>query len=210
MARRELAPDLPSWAQQARPLGVNPDTMPDPPSGCVWCEWVGEVSPLENPWVEYALVTRKLTRQQEKILRAIANVRTARVDGVSWRALHDGNGLGEIPHLQGLYNGAVIWGPCPDLGKALKPNPRPGEPGSYIQAVPHATADKIKSSTVGHQFRVWWEKDGGAEVMFTLPAKTVTLGKEEFFEDLPDFRRAMGWARTVSTRVTNDPVAART
>jgi hypothetical protein len=156
--------------------------MPEPPKGHVWVEWVGEVSPLDNPVVEYKLVTNQLDAETADILRSIAQHRVARVEGFSWRSLHTGNGLGEINHLQ---EPIIVWGPN---GRA-----RPGEIGSYIQAVKFADADKIKSTEVAHQFRIWWERDGLAAMNFSLPSQTILLGKEELFEDLTSFRRAMGW-----------------
>lgn len=181
-SRLELAPDLPAWAENGKPL-ADPETMPAPPKGCVWVEWVGEISPLHNPVIQYKLITGQLPAEDAEILRSIARLRVARVEGISWRGLHAGNGSGEIPH---FTEPVVVWGP--------DRNAKPGAIGSYIQALTHADADKVKSSDVGHQFRIWWEKDGGGAVQFTFPEQTITLGKEQFFRTTPEFHRAMGWS----------------
>ena len=155
--------------------------LPPAPAGHVWVEWVGEASPLDSPVVRFGLMTGKYTAAQEKVIRRLMEVRIARVHRHT-RTLRRGNGLGELPSLMVPI---VRFGP--DQRR------KPGERGSFIQAIPFKAADAIKSSDAGHEFKIWRERDGEPVNTLTLPDGTLRAFRSDQFADFGSFRREMGW-----------------
>lgn len=179
--RREHEPDVPVWAHSMRPY-YTADQLGEPPTGTVWIEWTGEPSPYENPTIMYKAVLGQIDAGTREVLDAMDQMRIVRIEGITYRTLRQGNGLGEIPH---MTEPVYVWGPN---HKAA-----PGQIGSFVQALSNADADRVKSSNVGHEFRVWCERDGGAVMPFLIPDGNITLGKEETFQSVKTFSRAMGW-----------------
>lgn len=170
-----------SW--QDRPSNaplVNGERLPSPPAGHVWVEWVGEASPLDSPVVRYNLATGRYSREQQMVIRRLMQVRLARVQGHT-RTLRRGNGSGQIPTL-GVE--VVRFGPVERA--------RPGQPGSFVQAVPFKAADAIKSSESGHEFVIHKEHDGEAVSALHFPDGTIRVVKSEEFASLGSLRRAIG------------------
>jgi len=155
--------------------------LPPAPQGCVWVEWVGEASPLDSPVVRFNLAMGRYTAEQEAVIRRLMEVRIARVHRHT-RTIRRGNGYGQIPTLGVEF---VRFGP--DQRK------RPGEPGSFIQAVPFRAADAIKASESGHEFRIWNERDGEQTNHIQVQDGTLKIVSQEAFKDFGGFRRAMGW-----------------
>lgn len=155
-------------------------TLPPPPAGHVWVEWVGEPSPRDNPAIELGLALKRFTRDQEQMIRRLCRARIARVHGHR-RTLRRGNGAREIPTLSQDWS----WG---NHDRA-----RPGHPRSYCQALPFRDADAIKSSAVGHEFIIHDERDGGAVDLIVGATGDVRLVAAGAFGDGTSFRRAMGW-----------------
>jgi len=177
---------LPDWATSLRKIAPD-ERVPDPPAGHVWLEWVGEVSPTDNPVVQFNMVTRRYTAEQMDMIRTLARRRIARVENHTRRVFKQGNGYGEIPHLSVP---ALVFGPSVKV--------KPGEFGSFIQAVTFRDADTIKGSICGHEFRIWRERDGEPELNVNLPNGSITLARPEQFADTAEgrqrFLRAMNWA----------------
>lgn len=170
-----------SW--QDRPSNASllpdPERLPEPPHGHVWVEWVGEASALDSPVVRYNLISGKYTPEQVHVIRELARRRIARVHRHTTRSIRRGNGEGQIPTL-GVER--VTFGPN---AKA-----RPGQPGSFVQAVPFRAADAIKASECGHEFIIHNERDGEQQSHLRLPDGTIRVVKSETFSNLTDFRRA--------------------
>lgn len=92
-------------------------------------EWIGEQSPLDEPFVQFNLAMGHYTPEQEAILRRAAVLAHLRRDHISERVLtKDRDGLSED----------VRWGP---------------HPGMFVRTVSNADADKILSCNDGHEFR---------------------------------------------------------
>ena len=161
---------------------VTEEQLPPPPTGCVWVEWVGEASPLDSPLVRYRMVTNQYTAEQMAVIRRLMQVRIARVHGPT-RSIRRGHGLGQIPTL-GVE--LVRFGP--------DQRARPGQRGSFIQAIPFKAADVVKASESGHEFRIWNERDGEQVNHIELPSGSIRITSEEAFRDFGGFRRSMGWA----------------
>lgn len=171
-----------SW--QDRPSNASlfrEEQLPPPPPGHVWVEWVGEASPLDSPIVRYNLLMGKYSPEQNAVIRRLAQVRLARVHGHT-RTIRRGNGVGQVPTLGVEF---VRFG--------NKANARPGQPSSFLQAVPFRAADAIKASECGHEFIIWHERDGEAISNFRLPEGTLVVVKQDTFHDFDGLRRAMGW-----------------
>lgn len=169
-----------SW--QDRPSNASlfdADRLPEPPQGHVWVEWVGEASALDSPVVRFNLMTGKYTPEQVAVIRELARVRIARTHRHT-RTIRRGNGQGQIPSL-GVP--MVRFGPNAKAG--------PGQPGSFLQAVPFKAADAIKASECGHEFIIHRERDGEAQSHLKLPDGTIRIVKRETFESLGELRRAM-------------------
>ncbi|MGN6033532.1 MAG: hypothetical protein ACTHQE_17905 [Thermomicrobiales bacterium] len=169
---------LPDWATSLRKIAPD-DRVPDPPAGHVWLEWVGEASPTDNPVVQFNMVLRRYTPEQMDMIRTLARRRIARVENHTRRIFKQGNGYGELPHLSVP---ALVFGPSVKV--------KPGEFGSFIQAVTFRDADIIKGSICGHEFRIWREHDGEPELNVNLPNGSITLAKPEQFADTPEGRMA--------------------
>jgi hypothetical protein len=92
-------------------------------------EWVGEQSPLDEPFVQFNLAAGNYTREQEAILRRAAVLAHLRREHITERVLTtDDPGLSED----------VRFGPYP---------------GTFVRTVSNADADKILSCSDGHEFR---------------------------------------------------------
>lgn len=155
----------------------HPSQVPDPPPGTVWVEWVGEASPLDDPVVGFNLITGRYTEDQKAVIRGLCRHRVARVHGHRRRLTPD-----QIPGLSQVW----IWG--------RNERARPGQRGSFMQALPFADADKVKSARCGYQFLIWNERDGEQQSILNLPnAGSVILVGQETYEDSRRFKRAMGW-----------------
>lgn len=171
-----------SW--QDRPSNaclVKDGDLPPPPVGHVWVEWVGEASPLDSPVVRHRLMTGRYTREQEAVIRRLMQVRVARVHRHT-RTLRRGNGLGQLPAL-GVE--MVRFGPDERV--------RPGQPGSFIQAIPFKAADTIKACDSGHEFRIWNERDGEQINHIQIVDPTLKVVARDEFREFGGFRRAMDW-----------------
>lgn len=155
-------------------------TLPPPPPGTVWVEWVGEPSPLDDDFIRLGIAAGRFTPDQVEVLRALSKRRIGPVDGVARRILRGGNGYGEIPRLCQAWT----WGPSMKAA--------PGLPGATIQALPFGDADAVKGSDSGHEFTVHGEQDGAAVPAIALPTGRVILAEPEQFRDFAGFRRAMG------------------
>jgi hypothetical protein len=160
---------------------VDGERLPPPPIGHVWVEWVGEASPLDSPVVRHNLLLGKYSPEQEAVIRRLMEVRIARAHRHT-RTVRRGNGLGQIPALGVAF---VRFGP--DQRK------RPGQPGSFIQAVPFRAADAVKASEAGHEFVIHNERDGEQQSHLRLPDGRIKIVSEQQFADFGGFRRAMGW-----------------
>lgn len=155
--------------------------MPPPPPGHVWVEWVGETSPLDNPEVQYGLITDRYTADQREVIRRLCQQRIARVHKHS-RTLTRGNGARDIAGL------SQDWTFGNDQRRP------PGHPQSYAKALPFRDADAIKSSVVGHEFIIHDERDGEAvDLIKGTTDHEVVLVKAGAFANMGSFRREMGW-----------------
>lgn len=152
--------------------------VPPAPAGHVWMEWVGEASAMDSPVVRFNMITGRYTQEQMDMIRALAQVRIARVKGHT-RTIRRGNGEGQIPTL-GVE--VVRFGPDPFA--------RPGQPGSFLQAIPFKAADAVKASECGHEFLIWRERDGEQQSNLRLPNGTVQVVRAETFNNLTDYQRA--------------------
>ncbi|WP_300268718.1 hypothetical protein [Microbacterium sp.] len=156
-----------------------PERLPEPPQGHVWVEWVGEASALDNPVVRYNMITGKYTREQMEIIREISRRRIARTHRHR-RSIRRGNGEGQIPTL-GVER--VVFGP--------NIRARPGQRGSFIQAVPFRAADAIKASDCGHEFIIHNERDGEQQSKLRLPDGTIRIVRRDTFKNIDQLRRAI-------------------
>jgi hypothetical protein len=145
-------------------------------------EWTGEASPYENPTVMYRKITGQIPAFQVQVLDALNKMRIVRIEGITFRRLRGGDGEYEV---FGLSEPVMEWGPN---HKAA-----PGTRGSFVQAVTHADADKIKAKPCGREFRIWFERDGEPEVHFQVPETSITLAKPELFRSYQQFAEAMNW-----------------
>jgi hypothetical protein len=155
--------------------------LPLPPSGHVWVEWVGEASPLDSPVVRLNLLLGRYSPEQEAVIRRLMEVRIARTHRHT-RTIRRGNGYGQVPTLTVEL---VRFGP--DQRR------RPGQRGSFIQAVPFRAADAIKASDAGHEFVIHNERDGEQQSFLHLPNGRISVVNEQTFTDFGGFRRSMGW-----------------
>ncbi len=108
--------------------------IPAPQAGFRRVGWLGEASPFDDPLIEYRRDTGQYTREQLAVLREAARRRVQRIPGGrTARALEPGNAPGQIPGLSQRYE----WGP-----RATQ----------YVQYLTFSDADKILSSSDGHEF----------------------------------------------------------
>ncbi len=155
--------------------------IPPAPAGHVWVEWVGEPSPLDSPVVQFNLITGKYTADQARVIRRLMAVRIARVHKHT-RTIRRGNGAGQIPNLGVEF---VRFG--------NDQRRRPGERGSFVQAVPFKAADAIKASECGHEFLIWNERDGEQQNAIAIQETGLKIETRDVFGDFGMFRREMGW-----------------
>lgn len=160
---------------------VNPATLPEPPKGHVWVEWVGEASPMDSPIVRFNLIANKYTREQRRVIKELSRVRIARTHRHT-RTLRRGNGAGQLTSLHVPY---VRFGP--------NQRAAPGTTGSFTQSVPFKTADAIKSSASGHEFIIHNERDGEHQNMIQIQETGLKADAHEAFKNFSSFRKEMGW-----------------
>jgi hypothetical protein len=124
-------------------------------------EWTGQKSLFDDPRVEYAMLTGKMTPQQKATLRAATRWRVYRIVGKSIRTLTPAM----LPGLSKSYR----WGP---------------EKGNYVQAVSDGDAAIILACASRDEFR---DVTHGVPPEMHVPSDVLQPVSVEHYRDVKGF-----------------------
>jgi hypothetical protein len=149
--------------------------VPPPPAGRYWLEWIGDQSPMQDPFIEYKMARGGFTPEQVAVIRAMTRDAVIRVNNTVSLSMVRHNGPGGQPGLSQDYT----------FGPRLRA--RPGDPGSYVQHVTSRDLEILVTSPNGHQFTHIGAPD--EDLLIQPPAEIVFTNRQQF-KDYRAFARA--------------------